>query len=38
MAVPVVVLVLEVINDHAGLEQTVPVVSVEALPPQAVVE
>jgi hypothetical protein len=38
VAVSVVVLVLEVTDDHAGLEQTVPVVAVEALLAQAVVE
>src|SRR3981189_3124416 len=33
MAVAVVVLLLEVADDHAGLEQRVPVVAVEALLP-----
>jgi len=33
MAVSVVVLLLEVADDHAGLEQGVPVVAVEALLP-----
>ena len=36
--VTVVVLVFEVADDHPGLEQTVPVVAVEALPPAPVVE
>jgi hypothetical protein len=31
MAVSVVVLVFEVADDHAGLEQAVPVVAVETL-------
>jgi hypothetical protein len=31
-ALPVVVLGLEVADDHAGLEQGVPVVAVEAFP------
>jgi hypothetical protein len=34
----VVVLVFEVADDHAGLEQTVPVVAVEALLPETVVK
>jgi hypothetical protein len=38
MPVSVVVVGLEVADDHAGLEQGVPVVAVEALLPQAVVE
>jgi hypothetical protein len=33
-----VVFVLEVADDHAGLEQGVPVVAIEALLAQAVVE
>ena len=36
--VSVVVLGLEVADDHAGLEQGVPVVAVEALLPKPVVE
>ncbi len=36
--VSLVVFGLEVADDHAGLEQGVPVVAVEALLPQAVVE
>ena len=38
MAVSVVVVGLEVVDDHAGLEQRVRMVAVEALLPQAVVE
>jgi hypothetical protein len=38
VAVAVVVLLLEVADHHAGLEQGVPVVAVEALLPQAIVE
>jgi hypothetical protein len=38
VAVSVIVLVLEVADDHASLEQGVPVVAVEALLPEAVVE
>ena len=38
VSVSVVVLVLEVADDHAGLEQGVPVVAVEALLPESVVE
>jgi hypothetical protein len=34
----VVMFVFEVADDHAGLEQGVPVVSVEALLPETVVE
>jgi H+/Cl- antiporter ClcA len=36
--VSLIVFLLEVTDDHAGLEQTVPVVAVEALLPQPVVE
>ena len=38
MAVAVVVLVFEVADDHPGLEQTVPVVAVEALLAESVVK
>ena len=38
MTVAVVVLVFEVADDHAGLEQGVPVVAVEALLAESVVE
>jgi hypothetical protein len=38
MPVAMVVLLLEVADDHPGLEQTVPVVAVEALLPESAVE
>jgi hypothetical protein len=38
VAVPVIVLVFEVTDHHAGFEQIRPVVAVETLLPQAVVE
>lgn len=38
MAVSVVVVILEVADDHAGLEKAVPVVAVQALLAQSVVE
>jgi hypothetical protein len=38
MPVPVVVLVLEVADHHPGFEQGRPVVAVEALLPESVVE
>jgi hypothetical protein len=38
MPVPMFVLVFEVADDHTGLEQGVPVVAVELLLPEAIVE
>jgi hypothetical protein len=38
MPMPMIVLMLEVADDHPGLQQTVPMVAVEALLPKAIVE
>ena len=38
MAVVVIVVVFEVADDHAGFQQGVPVVAVEAFPAQSIVE
>ena len=38
MPMPMIMLMLEVADDHPGLQQTVPMVAVEALRPKAIVE